>query len=199
MKKFMGLLVPVLLVYLLNPFVGHAQDETITLAFSPESTITVDGTSNRDDWTVNAPQFEGDVTLNHSDDGALEIIEARLNVKSQEITSGRSSIMDRLMRDALKASEHPDIDFVLTGVDTDPSSAGSSTFNVHTTGELTLGGVTQSIEVAMEAERLDNGSYQFTGSHTLNMTDYDLSPPTAMFGALVTGEEVVVNFDLLAE
>jgi hypothetical protein len=30
------------------------------------------------------------------------------------------------------------------------------------------------------------------------MTDFALKPPTAMFGALRTGDEVVVNFDVVA-
>jgi polyisoprenoid-binding protein YceI len=197
MKNILGIITLALLAYTLNPIPAVAQEGAQTLNFNPESTtITIDGTSNRDDWTVTAEQFEGHVTLNNNEGGTPEILEARLLVKAQEMSGGRSSIMDRLMRDALKAQQHPDIEFNLTGVETD---GNPDNFTVTTTGDLTLAGVTRTIEVPLEGTSLGNGSYQFTGSYTLNMTDYDMSPPTAMFGALVTGEEVVVNFDIVAD
>jgi len=32
----------------------------------------------------------------------------------------------------------------------------------------------------------------------VSMADYGMRPPTAMFGALVTGNDVVVRFDVVA-
>ena len=197
MKNFLGILTLALLAYTFQPSPILAQEGEKTLSFNPESTsITIDGTSNRDDWTVTAEQFEGFVTLNENEGEAPDIIQASLVVKAQEMSGGRSSIMDRLMRDALKAREHNDIEFNLTGVETD---GNGDNFNVVTNGDLTLAGVTRTIEVPLEGTRLSNGGYQFTGSYTLNMTEYEISPPTAMFGALVTGDEVIINFDIVAD
>ncbi|MCC5908708.1 MAG: YceI family protein [Balneolaceae bacterium] len=197
MKKFLGILTLALLAYTFQPSLILAQDGEKTLSFNPESTtITIDGTSNRDDWTVTAEQFEGYVTINENEGEAPDIIQASLVVKAQEMSGGRSSIMDRLMRDALKAREHNDIEFNLTGVETD---GNGDSFNVITSGDLTLAGVTRTIEVPLEGTRLSNGNYQFTGSYALNMTEYEISPPTAMFGALVTGDEVIINFDIVAD
>jgi hypothetical protein len=36
----------------------------------------------------------------------------------------------------------------------------------------------------------------FAGAYKLNMTEYEMEPPTAMFGQIVTGEEVEIKFDL---
>jgi hypothetical protein len=39
-----------------------------------------------------------------------------------------------------------------------------------------------------------DGTIQFEGSKTINMTEFGMVPPTAMFGSLKTGEEITVNF-----
>jgi polyisoprenoid-binding protein YceI len=201
MKKIPGiLLAAAFLASMVSLSPVLAQNGPQTLTFSQESSITVDGTSNRDDWTVTARQFEGYVTVNESGGETIpDILEAQLIVIVQEMTGETSSIMDRLMRDALKAREHPQIVFELTGVNVEPNADDPNRFKVLTSGELSQAGVTRPIEVLLEGTRLENGTYQFTGSHSLYMRDYDMQPPTAMFGALVTGNEVTVNFDLLTE
>jgi hypothetical protein len=50
----------------------------------------------------------------------------------------------------------------------------------------------------VEGKMLENGQVQFVGHHTLLMTDYDLEPPVAMFGALRTADEVTVHAELIA-
>jgi len=44
-------------------------------------------------------------------------------------------------------------------------------------------------------EILPDGSVLFNGTQNINMKDYDVDPPKAMFGAIKAGEEVDVIFD----
>jgi hypothetical protein len=37
---------------------------------------------------------------------------------------------------------------------------------------------------------------KFSGSYTLKMTDFKMSPPTAMMGTIKVGNEVTIKFDL---
>src|SRR5690625_6975085 len=88
-----------LILLLIAPVIANAQAATQTLSFSPESSITVDGTSNRDNWTVTAQSFEGQVTMNNNGDAPVaETVE--LTIPVQNMAGGKSSIMDRLMRNA---------------------------------------------------------------------------------------------------
>lgn len=162
-----------------------AQDLTL----DAESRLWIDGTSNRDDWTVHAREISG--SANASDD-AIVPNELEVIVDASRIESGESTIMDRLIRQALKVSEHPTITYELVRAEaTDGDDAV-----LRTTGRLTLGGVTNEIEMDVEGERSADGSLRFTGSTPLKMTDYDLTPPTAMFGALRTADDVTVHFDV---
>lgn len=171
-----------------------AQD-AVEYALQSDSKLWVDGTSNKSDWTVHAGELTGGfgVTGSGSDFG-LEAGE--ITVDSRSIESGKSTIMDRLMRDALKVDEHPTITYVLTSAE--PGNAaddGSVTLN--TTGELTLTGTTKDIEMAVTGTPAADGTIRFTGSHALKMSDYGMKPPTAMFGSLRTGDDVTVHFDVV--
>src|SRR5690625_3590592 len=58
MKKINVLSSLLLILLLIAPVIANAQAATQTLSFSPESSITVDGTSNRDNWTVTAQSLD---------------------------------------------------------------------------------------------------------------------------------------------
>lgn len=159
------------------------------LTLSEESDLWIDGTSNRDDWTVHAQEMSavaGDI--DGTVPGAL-----RLTVTANMIKSQKSTIMDRLMYEALKVNEHPTITYEM--IEAVPSEDDESI--LRTTGELTLAGVTNEIEMDVQAERLDDGSIRYTGNAPLKLTDYGMRPPTAMFGALRTGDDVTVHFDVI--
>jgi polyisoprenoid-binding protein YceI len=188
-------LATLLIVPLLLPPQAPAQSAA-ALQLLPESRVWVDGTSNRDDWSVRATEVEGQVSLQGTG-GELRIQQGRFSVASGKMQGGRSAIMDRLMHTALKANEHPNIVYELVSAAATP--AGDNRYNLQTRGRLTLAGVTREIEGSVEAERLANGHLRFTGSYPLLMSDYGMTPPTAMFGALRTGDEVVVNFELVVD
>lgn len=62
-------------------------------------------------------------------------------------------------------------------------------------GELTISGVTNTIEMNVDYEILPDGSVLFKGTQAIKMTDYKVDPPKAMFGAIKAGEDVEVIFD----
>src|SRR5690625_8052552 len=95
-----------LILLSIAPVIANAQAATRTLSFSPESSITVDGTSNRDNWTVTAQSFEGQVTMNNNGDAPVaETVELTISV--QNMDGGKRSMMDRMMRNALKVTQYP--------------------------------------------------------------------------------------------
>jgi polyisoprenoid-binding protein YceI len=178
---------------LLAPLQAGAQSAT-PLRLLSESRVWIDGTSSRDDWTVNAESVAGQVVVLGA--GEMRIQGGRFIVESTSLVGGRGPIMDRLMHNALKADEHPEIRYELVSVQ--PAPAGPGKHRLATRGRVTIAGVTQEIEAPAEVERTANGTLRFTGSYALLMSDFGITPPSAMFGALRTGDRVVVNFELLA-
>ena len=156
-----------------------------------ESQLWIDGTSTRSDWTVYAEDIEGNFALVVAED-ALQIEQVEFAVRAADIVSRRSTIMDRLIDDALLVDEHPIIRYDLSG-----STPGATPSTYTTEGTLTMGGETRDVQFEVTAERLDDGKIRFTGTHPVIMSEYGLQAPVAMFGALRTGDEVTVHFDVV--
>jgi polyisoprenoid-binding protein YceI len=166
-----------------------AQTATVV---APESSVSVAGTSNRNDWTVYAPQLEGTLRLQGSG-AAMAVSSADIRIHTPAIESRNSVIMDRLMHSALKTAEHPYIVFSLNQA---VSVRGAAP--VAAKGKLTVAGVTRDIDMTVRAERLADGRIKVSGSYPMKMTDYEITPPTAMFGQLRTADAVTVHFEVIA-
>jgi hypothetical protein len=64
-------------------------------------------------------------------------------------------------------------------------------------GELTLAGEQREIEMVVVAERLADGRFTLVGSRELKMTDFNITPPSALFGLIKAKDTVEVVFDLM--
>ncbi|WP_149276792.1 YceI family protein [Pareuzebyella sediminis] len=158
-------------------FTGISQ-ETYTL--SDESAVTIDGTSTIHDWTVTANTISG--SLKAEGELPKEIL---FEVEVDGIKSERGAAMDKKMHEALKKEEHPKVTFTLT-------EAKDSKL----VGALTIAGKEQTVEVPSKIEVVD-GAIKITGEKSIILQDYDVEPPTAMFGQIIVGDEVTVKFDLV--
>lgn len=174
---------------------AHAQ-ETAEYNVQADSKLWVDGTSTKSDWTVNAAAVDGTFGVKGSGADA-SLASGKITVESGKMESGKS-IMDRLMHDALKVKEHPTITYVLTSAERGATSADDGSVTLKTKGKLTLGGTTKDIEMDVKGTHDADGTMRFRGSHPLKMSDYGLEAPVAMFGALRTGDEVTIHFDVVA-
>lgn len=163
------------------------------LTVSPTSALTIAGTSTVHDWTCAVPGVSGTVT---TDDGAAHVHAAHLAVDATAIDC-RNGTMNRKAQAALATKAHPAITFTLDAAALRGAPA-AETFTLRATGRLSLAGVTRTIEADVEGRRLADGGVRYTGRLPLLMSDYGIAPPTAMLGALKTGDAVVVTFDLHA-
>ena len=170
--------------------------EAPRLELRPESRVWVDGTSNKNDWTVKATELSGFVHLQVKGD-VLEITGGGFTVAARKLVSEHGVIMDRLMQGALKSGTHPSIIYELVSAAVTPLAPGK--YAVATQGRVTIAGVTKDVAQTVSAERLPDGRLRFTGSQPILMNEYGMTPPTAMFGALRAGNRVVVNFELVVK
>lgn len=169
-------------------FVPAETAEAQTLALTSESSIWIDGTSNVSDWTVYAKEMIGGVRMGEA--GMPDSLV--LTVVSRQIKSDKDVRMDRKILEALKAREHANIAYRLTGAAVSEGDANM----LLAQGRLTIAGVTKDIELEVAAEHLEDGSVRYTGMTPVRFTEYGMAPPTALFGALRTANDVTVHFDV---
>lgn len=173
-------------------FLGYisAQDsyEIIT------SHLSIAGTSNVHEWKSDATKVEaeGDIQLEASTLKSIKSLKVEIAVGG--IKSSKGSIMDKKTWSSLKKDTHPTITYVLTKVNSLTKSGES--YDIKTTGNLTIAGETRSIEIMVKGKVLGDGSILFEGSKKLKMTDFKIDPPTALMGTMKTGDEVTIAFNV---
>lgn len=155
-----------------------------------DSKISVTGTSSLHDWEVDAEKFSGTavITINEGELEAIDNLNLVLEVAS--LKSGKG-LMDSKTRDAFKEKSNPEIRFELTGITSIDAGA------VQAKGRLTMAGKTNEIQLAGDYEVDGSGNLIINGTKKLNMTDYDMKPPTAMMGTIKAGAEVEVIFSVV--
>ena len=65
-----------------------------------------------------------------------------------------------------------------------------------TNGKLTIAGTTRDIVLNATATVNADKSITVTGSYAFQMTDYDVTPPSIMFGTIKVGPPITVKFSL---
>lgn len=160
------------------------------------STVRIDGTSNKSDWAVDVTEMDGTLWLLESEAG-FDPDSVVFRTRSAELKSGVSPIMDRLMYRALKSSTYPDIVYTLGSAGV-VRAAARDTMRWKTIGKLDLAGVTDTLSATVSGYKdAATGRFVFAGSHRMSMREHDVTPPTALFGALHTSEWVTVSFRLV--
>lgn len=153
--------------------------------------ITVSGTSTLHDWKMSGGTVRGAITTAETISNGPIAAEVQIAIPVQSIKSDHSR-MDKLMQEALKAKAHPEITYQLTAASIE--KAGSDSFLVRTQGQLTIAGTTRPIEMMVTGTRNQQDAYVLAGEVPIRMTDYGVTPPTAMLGTVKTGNDVKVSF-----
>ena len=168
---------------------------------SPQSKLYLEGTSTLHNFTINAKEIEGYLIVNKegstTNNGQEKIWEMKVIVPVKKLDTDKSSMNDN-MDEALKADKAPDITYELksTGGGNLFESAGDST-KLETTGILTIAGVSKQIKMTVNGFRSKDGLLHFNGAKTVKMTDFGVTPPTMFFGAIRTGNNITVNFNIV--
>lgn len=155
------------------------------------SSLRIDGTSNLHDWDIQAKNQKGTLTVTLDNGKVTEIQELHFSVLTESLKSGKSG-MDKNTYKALNAKKYKDITFKLTNVKS-LDCGSSSNCKVTVTGNLTIAGTTKRMDISFDL-RASGNTITLTGNKKFNMTDFNVDPPTAMFGTVTTGDAVEVVF-----
>ena len=188
-----------LLFFFLLTFSSQAQTK---LSVQSDSKISVDGGSTLHDWTAAVNQFEGTCTLGPAlEKKSLKTGEAMADIsltcQVESMDGGRGAAMNKKIRTALKMTTHPQITFKASSASiTEIKDKSAGTFTLSTKGELSMAGVTKEVELQLEGKRETTGNISLSGSKDLKMSTFDIEKPSAMFGQIVTKDDISIRFEL---
>ncbi len=148
----------------------------------------VSGTSTLHDWDMVSDGANGQAIFLVENGEILEIQYLFVELPVKSLKSGNSR-MDRTAYNAIDADKHNYVHFQLTGV------RNITPRQILADGNLTIAGATH--PVTLRTNYTVNGSsVQFSGAQKITFSQFDVRPPTAMFGTVRTGDELNIAFDV---
>lgn len=197
---------------------GVAADE---LEFVPavDSLAELRGGTNVGPWTSRGKEIRGRLLL-HVEEATLDALfdqiqrrdpppvlslpapvwaKATISVPVASL-HGDSAGMDQDMRKALKAAQHPSIDYIYKGltqtsVQWDPASRRVA-IKLRVDGTLSMAGVTRPLTMDVIVHRDSRQHYRAEAQADLLMSDFGVTPPVALFGLIKAENKVNVSFKL---
>lgn len=156
------------------------------------SKVSISGTSTAHDWVMQANEFSGEAIVLSESSGLIAIKNVSFELKAASILSD-NSIMNKKTHQALNTKKHPDILLKLLEFNLDRQS--NEEFKGNVMASLTVAGNSKTITFPFEINQILNESFFVKGKFKVEMTDFEIDPPTAMLGVLKTGNEVEVNYE----
>lgn len=155
------------------------------------SKITIFGTSSVHDWEINVSKFSSDATIALNENNTASIADVKVTCEVENIESD-NKIMTNKTYKALDGDKHPKITFVSSeNVTVSSGSEGSIK------GKLTISGHTKEVTLPFTLVTENGSTIKINGKIPLKMSDFNIEAPTAMMGALKTGDEIEIEYDLI--
>ncbi len=173
-----------LLLTALSPYQVKAQyilDDKVSFVY-------INGTSTLHDWTASVEQMKGTLQAEVEDNHLVKISSLSMSIPATSLKSGKEA-MDKNMYKALKTDQYPEIVYRL-------KSHTIHNGAITTKGELTIAGVTKSVETKVTQKEAGK-HIKVDGEVKLKMSDFNIKPPEFLFGAFKTGDEITITFHFM--
>ena len=109
--------------------------------------------------------------------------------------SSDSGILTNNIHNNLKKNDYPNITFTLNDIVSVTNSNGRTVITA--IGTINAAGSDHQVTMQVNAEVINEQTLRFSGHQDLLMTDFNISPPTAMMGAFRSVDEITIVFDVL--
>jgi polyisoprenoid-binding protein YceI len=157
--------------------------------------IKLSGTSNVHDWVMTAVKGSSHASfVVNADNKITSLSRISFTLPARNLKSEHTA-MDNNTYKALNTDKNPNISFVSTSANITSTEANS--YEIHSTGNLTIAGTTHETElIATGRYNAADKSLTVTGVKKMKMTDYNVTPPKALFGTIKTGDAISISYNL---
>lgn len=193
MKKYITGLALIILIG--HASIGYTQD-IYNIKNTKDVEIKINGTSTLHDWEMNTKNATGVAqfifkSVNENELTSLESLTFTIKVK--DFKSDSKGLYKNAYK-ALKANMYKKIYYELSSSTRFPEKGG---YLLHANGKLTIAWITKDMIMDVHIIVNENGTIACKGSYKLNMTDYNVDPPSFLLGAMKTGDAITIGFDVI--
>jgi hypothetical protein len=193
----------------MNPFVGMASlphginlSSTMPIEVDPSSKLWLEGSANVINFECVAGKMESsgfihglDTTAVQGGHGQVELV---VSFPIQQLNCGKSAI-NRDMKNTLNADKHP---YIVYKLDTNRLIRSNPNgefplMEIETMGGLTISGLERIEQINITGQFIGDWKFRVKGVHSIQMSDYNLTPPSPMMGLIKVHDELKVHFDVV--
>ncbi|MEQ9378621.1 MAG: YceI family protein [Imperialibacter sp.] len=195
MKKYLTAIIMIPLLFGAVYFAKAQSMYSITPSKSNEMKLS--GTSSLHDWEMESKTFTSEAEFCMTPElsthlSALKSLSFTLPVVDLK---GDKSGLNNNAYEALHSDKYKNIGYTQVSAIVFEEKLGKTT--IKSTGNLTIAGTTK--EVVLDVLCIVNPDATITcsGSQKLQMSDYKVVPPSFMFGAMKTGNDIALDFTVV--
>ena len=156
--------------------------------------VAIAGTSTLHDWDMASEKANCDISFTFDGTNLTGLSSLVFTVDAETLKSHHSG-MDKNAYKALNVEKYPEISFSSSYANI--KANGANSYILSAKGKLTIAGVTKEVWLAgITTINPSDMSMQTTGSAKIKMSEFNVEPPSFMFGAMKTGDEIIVKFNL---
>ena len=173
----------------------------IKVMVQPQSMLQIQGKTNVNSFQCYCAPPASVVGFNaesSSETQKINFKKAALTVLTKSLDC-RHKIMNRDMYQTLKAEHYPTITLSISQVLIPIHSINARwklTGPIATEAYLTLAGMKRKIDLLVTISQPFSNIYRFTAKKSLLLTDFGLTPPTALMGMVKVKNEIILDIDL---
>lgn len=156
-------------------------------AVPSSSKLSITGTSSLHNWEIVADTFSGKILAKVENNQLQSIEKFIFQLKANSLKSGKSA-MDKKTYKALKEEDYSIITYQGNAVTLTENTA---TFS----GTMSIAGTAKNFK-AKAKFKYSNGEVSLIGSKVFKLKDFNIEPPSAVFGTIKTGDEVEIHYNL---
>lgn len=171
--------------------INNASAQTIYKTTTGE--LKVSGTSNVHDWEMKTQSSTVAGQFVFKDGILQELKSLDFDLLVNNLKS-KDKQMDNRAYKTLKADQFNKFTYRL--ISAEVTAQQKDQYLIKAEGKLTISGVTVTVPMNVRCTVNPDGSIQIVGTRKMKMTDFKISPPSFMLGALKTGDNLTIDFNL---
>lgn len=189
-------------LFLLSPVImiaGPAYSEDAAVTKDQGSKITVSGDSTLHHWTMESSTLKSELVLASTVHSVADLENVQpekliVRIPAESLKSGKEDMDDKAY-EALKSDKNPEIVFTLGKLTPIKEKTTATSVSYQAQGDLQIAGTTKSVSLEATVTPNEDGSLSVVTGAAIDMTDYDMDPPSAMMGMITADEKVDVKIE----
>ena len=157
--------------------------------------ISLKGTSSLHDWEMKAAKGTSEAAFDVDQSGKVTAISRLSFTLPAKNLKSDHAMMDNNTYKALKTDKNPNISFVLTSATV--TATGGNNYQLNCKGKLSIAGTTNQTDLLATGKyNPADKSFTISGMKKMKMTDYNVKPPTVIFGTIKTGNDISISYNV---